>query len=154
LRRCGLASRFHQLRDQHGSLDGLLSALFGIDGPLRFNERRLAIGGDIVAFIWKRQPFWTVIFTVGRSTVPHDIYDAAAVDGAIGLRCFVHVTFPLPANSYLIGTLVTALWALGDFTTVYLVSGRAPSWSLQRDDGRRGHLRAATHRVIIARVRS
>jgi multiple sugar transport system permease protein len=105
-------------------------------------------GADIVAFIWKWQPRDGDLY---RRPVPSDIYDAAAVHGATLLRCFVHVTFPLPANLYLIA--LTALWALGDFTTVYLVSGRAPSWSLQRDDGRHGRLRAATHRVI-ARVRS
>jgi multiple sugar transport system permease protein len=121
---------FHwMLIDERGLLDGLLSALFGIDGPLWFNHRWLAVGANIVAFIWKWMPFWTVIFMAGRMTIPRDTYDAAAVDGAIGVRRFVHVTFPLLANLYLICTLLATLWALGDFTTVYLVSGGAPALS-------------------------
>ena len=75
-------------------------------------------------------PFWTVIFLAGRMTIPRDIYDAAEVDGATGFRRFVHVTFPLLANLYLICTLLSALWALGDFTTVYLVSGGG-RWSTE-----------------------
>ena len=67
---------------------------------------------NIVAYIWKWMPFWTVIFLAGRMTIPRDIYDAAEVDGATGLRRFVHVTFPLLANLYL--DLHIALHALGD----------------------------------------
>jgi multiple sugar transport system permease protein len=72
-------------------------------------------------------PFWTLIFLAARMTIPRNIYDAAEVDGATGTRRFVHVTFPLLANLYLLCTLLSTLWTLGDFTTVYLVSGGGPS---------------------------
>jgi multiple sugar transport system permease protein len=72
-------------------------------------------------------PFWTLIFLAARLTIPRDIYDAAEVDGATGVRRFVHVTFPLLANLYLICTLLSVLWTLGDFTTVYLVSNGGPA---------------------------
>jgi len=121
---------FHwMLIDQRGLIDGLLSALFGVDGPIWFNHRWLALGSNIAAYTWKWMPFWTLIFIAGRMTIPRDIYDAAAVDGATGIRRFVHVTFPLLANLYLICTLLSTLWTLGDFTTVYLVSGGAPALS-------------------------
>ena len=41
------------------------------------------------------------IFLAARMTIPRDIYDSAEVDGAIGVRRFVHITFPLLANLYL-----------------------------------------------------
>jgi multiple sugar transport system permease protein len=123
---------FHwMLIGKQGLVDGLLSALFGIDGPLWFNHRWLALGSNIVAYIWKWMPFWTLIFLAGRMTIPRDIYDAAEVDGAIGYRRFVHVTFPLMANLYLVCTLLSTLWTLGDFTTVYLVSGGGPAGSTE-----------------------
>ncbi|HUH86229.1 MAG TPA: sugar ABC transporter permease [Stellaceae bacterium] len=121
---------FHwMLIDQRGLVDGLLSALFGIDGPLWFNDRWLALGSNIVAYTWKWMPFWTLIFLAGRMMISRDIYDAAAVDGATGVRRFVHITVPLMANLYLICTFLSALWTVGDFTTVYLVSGGAPALS-------------------------
>jgi multiple sugar transport system permease protein len=43
----------------------------------------------------------------------------------------VHITFPLLANLYLICILLSTLWTLGDFTTVYLVSGGAPALSTE-----------------------
>jgi multiple sugar transport system permease protein len=118
---------FHwMLIGEQGLVDGVLSALFGIDGPLWFNHRWLGLGSNIVAYIWKWMPFWTVIFLAARLTIPRDIYDAAEVDGATGIRRFVHVTFPLLANLFLICVLLSTLWTLGDFTTVYLVSGGGP----------------------------
>jgi multiple sugar transport system permease protein len=123
---------FHwMLIGELGLVDGLLSALFGIDGPLWFNHRWLALGSNIIVYIWKWMPFWTLIFLAGRMTIPRDIYDAAEVDGAIGYRRFVHVTFPLMANLYLVCTLLSTLWTLGDFTTVYLVSGGGPAGSTE-----------------------
>ena len=70
-----------------------------------------------------------LIFLAGRMAIPREIHEAADMDGATGLRRFVHVTFPLLANIYLICTLLSTIWALGDFNTVSLVSGGAPKMS-------------------------
>jgi multiple sugar transport system permease protein len=86
-------------------------------------------GWNIIAYIWKWMPFWTVIFLAARMRVPREIYDSAEVDGATGIRRFIHVTFPLLANIYLLCTLLSILWTIGDFTTVYLVSGGGPAHS-------------------------
>ena len=110
-----------------GLIDRLISVLFGINGPLWFNDRWLGLAANIAVYIWKWLPFWTVIFLAARLRISPDIYAAAEVDGATGIRRFLHVTFPLLANLYLICTLLSMLWALGDFTTVYLVSGGGPA---------------------------
>ena len=118
---------FHWMLQDGGLVNGVLSALFGINGPIWFNDRWLALGSNIVAYIWKWMPFWTVIFLAARMKIPCDIYDSAEVDGATGICRFVHVTFPLLANLYLLCTLLSTLWTVGDFTTVYLVSGGGPA---------------------------
>jgi multiple sugar transport system permease protein len=118
---------FHWMLQDGGLVNGVLLALFGIKGPVWFNDRWLALGSNIVVYIWKWMPFWTIIFLAARMKIPRDIYDSAEVDGATGIRCFVHVTFPLMANLYLLCTLLSTLWTVGDFTTVYLVSGGGPA---------------------------
>ena len=123
---------FHwMLIGEQGLIDGIMSVLFGIDGPIWFNHRWLALGSNIVAYIWKWLPFWTVIFLAGRMVIPRDVNDAAAIDGATGMRRFVHVVWPLLANLYLVCTLLATLWTFGDFATVYFVSGGAPVWSTE-----------------------
>jgi multiple sugar transport system permease protein len=74
-------------------------------------------------------PFWTVIFLAGRMAIPRDVYDAATVDGATGVRRLVYIVLPLLANLYLFCTLLATIWTFGDFATVYFVSGGAPVWS-------------------------
>lgn len=110
-----------------GFMNSALEAWFGIDGPIWFNSYWLAISVNILAYIWKWMPFWTLVFIAGRMGIPRDIYEAAAVDGATGLRRFTFVTFPLLANLYLICTLLSTLWTAGDFAATHFVSSGAPA---------------------------
>jgi multiple sugar transport system permease protein len=72
-------------------------------------------------------PFWTVILLTGR--IPRELYEAADMDGATGPRRFIQITVPLLANFYLVSTLLSTIFTLGDFNAVYLVSGGAPALS-------------------------
>ena len=117
------------LNGEWGFLNNLLYDLFGINGPSWLNDRWLALGSVVVSYIWKWMPFWTVIFLAGRMAIPQDLYEAASVDGAVGIRRFAYVTFPLLANLYLICTLLSTIWTLGDFNTVYFVTGGGPALS-------------------------
>lgn len=115
------------LNGEWGLLNNALYTLFGIEGPSWLNTRWLALGTAIFSHIWKWLPFWTVILLAGRMSIPTEIMDAAKVDGATGLRSFVHVTFPLLANLYLVLTLLATIFLLGDFNTVTFVTGGGPA---------------------------
>ena len=112
---------------EYGFLDSLWRTVTGNDGPLFLVDRWLATTTNLVAYIWKWMPFWTLIFIAGRMSIPQDVYEAAEVDGATGWRRLVHVTFPLLANVYLVSTLLFTIWTIGDFNTVYFVSYGAPA---------------------------
>ena len=114
-----------------GLVNRLLEELFGIEGPMWFSHWWLALGSNIVAYIWKWMPFWTVIFIAGRMMIPKKLHDAAAIDGATGSRRFVHVTFPLLVNLYLVCTLLATIWAIGEFNTVFFVSNGSPVMSTE-----------------------
>ena len=115
------------LNGEWGLLNNMLYLMFGIDGPSWLNERWLALGSVIVTHIWKWTPFWSVILLAGRMAIPAEIRDAAQVDGATGLRSFIYVSFPLLANLYLICTLLSTIFTLGDFNEVYFVTGGGPA---------------------------
>jgi multiple sugar transport system permease protein len=121
------AISFHwMLIGEPGLIDRLLSLLLGLDGPAWFGHRWLALVCNIIAYTWKWMPFWTLIFIAGRMAIPPSILDAAEIDGASGWGRFVFVTFPLLANLYLVCTLLSAIWMIGEFTTVFFVSGGGP----------------------------
>ena len=118
------------LNGQWGLLNNVLWELFHIDGPGWIeNSRWLALGSVIASHIWKWTPFWTVILLAGRMAIPQELYEAAQVDGATGLRRFLHVSFPLLANLYLVCTLLSTIFTLGDFNSVFFVSGGGPGLS-------------------------
>lgn len=112
-----------------GFLDHLLRLVCGVDGPDWLLDRWLAVGCDMVAAIWKWLPLWTVILLGGRMAIPRDLYDAAEIDGASAFRCLIHVTAPLLANLYLISTLISAIWTVGDYAPALFVSSGAPGYA-------------------------
>src|SRR5579871_4609508 len=120
-------SMHYMLVSQWGLLDTLWSTVTGTDGPLFLVSRDTAMAANIVAYIWKWLPFWTLIFLSARMAIPREVYEAAAIDGANAIQQTVYVTFPLMANVYLVATLLSTVWTLGDFSTVYFVSAGAPA---------------------------
>ncbi|OJW25189.1 MAG: hypothetical protein BGO51_28185 [Rhodospirillales bacterium 69-11] len=117
------------LNSQWGLINNAIWALFQVDGPPWLDNAHLALGSVIYAHIWKWLPFWTVIFLAGRMAVPRELYESAEVDGAGALDRFFHITFPLLGGLYLVCTLLSTIWALGDFNSVRFISGGGPALS-------------------------
>jgi multiple sugar transport system permease protein len=118
------------LNSQWGLVNNVLWDIFHTDGPGWLDTSRwLALGSVIVSYIWKWMPFWTVILLAGRMAIPRELYEAAEVDGATGIKRFFHVSFPLLANLYLVCTLLSTIFTLGDFNTAYFISGGGPALS-------------------------
>ena len=118
------------LNTEWGLVNNVIWEAFGVDGPGWLDTSRwLALGSVIVSYIWKNMPFWTVILLAGRMAIPQELYEAAVVDGATGLKRFVHISFPLLANLYLVCTLLSTIFTLGDFNTAYFISGGGPALS-------------------------
>jgi multiple sugar transport system permease protein len=115
------------LNGDWGLLNNALYVLFHVEGPSWLGERWLGLGSVIVSHIWKNMPFWTLILLAGRMAIPLEIRDAAKVDGATGLHSFIHISFPLLANLYLICTLLSTIFTLGDFNLVTFVTGGGPA---------------------------
>ena len=115
------------LNSQWGLINNVTWALSHKDGPPWLDNASLAMGSNIVAYIWKWLPFWTLIFLSGRMAIPQELYESADVDGASGLDRFIYVTFPIMANLYVVCTLLSTIWTLGDYNTVHFVSGGGPA---------------------------
>ncbi|MDR3534760.1 MAG: sugar ABC transporter permease [Rhodopila sp.] len=117
------------LNSQWGLINNAIWELFQTDGPPWLDNSTLALSSVIYAHIWKWLPFWTIIFLAGRMAIPRELYEAAEMDGASSFGRFIHITFPLLASLYLVCTLLSTIWALGDFNSVRFVSGGGPALS-------------------------
>jgi len=117
------------LNSQWGLINNVIWAGWQVDGPGWLTDPTLAMGGVIVFYIWKWLPFWTVIFIAGRTAIPEDLYEAGRVDGANKIELFRYVTFPMMASLYLICTVLSMIWTLGDYNTVRFITGGGPTLS-------------------------
>jgi multiple sugar transport system permease protein len=144
------------LNGEWGFLNNLLYTLFHIEGPSWLAHRWLALGAAIASHIWKWMPFWTVILLAGRMAIPLEIRETAKLDGATGLRGFVHITLPMLANLYLICTLLSTIFSLGDFNTIYFVTtdGPADSTHVLATLGIQNAFESAQPRLGVAAVMS
>ena len=97
------------------------------DGPNWLNEPWLALTMAMLVHIWKSLPFWTLMLLTGRLAISADLYEAASVDGATKWDKFRHITWPSMQTLYFTLTILSMIWTLGDFNSVYLLTGGGPA---------------------------
>jgi len=115
------------LNPEWGLINSTIFRLTGMDGPNWLNEPTLALGMAMLTHIWKALPFWTLILMAGRLAIPKELYEASSVDGASAWQKFRFVTWPSIRTLYLTSTLLSVIWTLGDFNSVYLLTGGGPA---------------------------
>jgi multiple sugar transport system permease protein len=121
-----LSVRF-MLNPEWGMVNTLIFKLTGDDGPNWLNDPTVALGMAIAVHIWKSLPFWTLILMTGRLAISNDMYEAADVDGATWSQKFRYITWPSMRTLYVTCTLLSMIWTLGDFNSVYLLTGGGPA---------------------------
>ena len=121
-----LSVRF-MLNPEWGVINNLIFKFTGEDGPNWLNDPGIALTMAILMHIWKSLPFWTLILMTGRLAISQDLFEAAEVDGASWWQKFRFITWPSMQTLYLTCTLLSMIWTLGDFNSVYLLTGGGPA---------------------------
>ena len=121
-----LSFRF-MLNPEWGIINSLIFRFTAADGPNWLNDPSLALAMAMLVHIWKSLPFWTLILIAGRLAIPGELYEAASVDGATGWQKFKFITWPSMQTLYLTSTILSMIWTLGDFNSVYLLTGGGPA---------------------------
>lgn len=115
------------LNPEWGVINMTYFRLTGLDGPNWLNNPILAFSLSMLMHVWKSLPFWTLIFVAGRLAIPAEQYEAASVDGASRWQKFRFITWPSMMGLYLTSTILSMIWTLGDFNSVYLLTGGGPA---------------------------
>jgi len=90
-----------------------------------------AMSSIITVQAWRTIPFATVIFLAGISSIPQEVDDAAAIDGATGLRKFWYVSLPLQLQIALVAVLFGIVFTAADLTVVFVLTHGGPFNSTQ-----------------------
>src|ERR1700743_1061946 len=121
-----LSVRF-MLNPEWGMVNTLIFKLTGEDGLKWLNDPTVALAMAIGVHIWKSLPFWTLILVTGRLAISHDLFEAADVDGATWWQKFRFITWPSMQTLYIACPRLSRIWTLGDFNSVYLLTGGGPA---------------------------
>ena len=106
-----------------GAINGLLYKAGIIENYIIFTKSSF-ITINIVAMIeiWKCLPFFIILLLAALQAIPEELYEAASLDGADSLRCFIHITFPSIIPTIAIILSLAAIQGLNIFDVLYIIA--------------------------------
>jgi multiple sugar transport system permease protein len=116
--------------NQNGTVNQVLGAL-GFAGPNWLGDVHLAMPVVILLGIWRNFGTAMLLFLAGLQSVPEDVIEAAAVDGAGRLRRLWSVTLPLLTPTTLLVSVLLSVFYLQVFDEPYLLTDGGPLGSTE-----------------------
>jgi len=95
-------------------------------GPMWLGEPSLAMISVILVHSWRMLPFATVILLAGLTSIPKEIPEAAAVDGAGFWRTLFQITIPMMLPVITVAVLFGIVFTFTDMTVVYILTRGGP----------------------------
>ncbi|MDT7805314.1 MAG: raffinose/stachyose/melibiose transport system permease protein [Actinomycetota bacterium] len=111
--------------------DGAVNSLLGAVGLDSWRQEWLgdpdiALWSVVGVIVWQYAGYSMVIFLAGLQSIPREIHEAAAIDGAGAVRRFWSVTRPLLAPAFTINLMLSIIGGLKLFDQVYALTGGGP----------------------------
>ncbi|MGI5213664.1 carbohydrate ABC transporter permease [Plantactinospora sp. CA-290183] len=97
-------------------------ASFGVNGPAWLSDPAWAMPAVILVSVWKGIGLKMLIYLAALQSIPHDVYEAADLDGASGVRRFWSITLPLlrPATFFIF--VISLIDSFQVFEQVYVLT--------------------------------
>lgn len=112
---------------QAGDIDRALLWLGVIRHPVAFLADTATVWPSIVLIlVWNTLPVVALTLLAALQSVPQELHEAAALDGAGAVRMFWHVTLPHIMPTVLILAMLMTFWTFNNFVYVWLATGAGP----------------------------
>lgn len=112
--------------DSFGLFNHLLSAAHVGHPGSWLGSPNTAMWCLIAVDVWRGFPFFALILLAGLQSIPKDLYEVAAIDGAGRWRQFRYVTWPGIATVALVVTLLSTIWTLNEFSLIWVLTQGGP----------------------------
>ena len=83
----------------------------------------------IFTYIWQIVGFFMVIILTGLQTIPAELHEAAAIDGAGPMRRFWYITLPLLKSTFFLCFIIGIINSFTSFDLIYVMTGGGPGHS-------------------------
>lgn len=114
----------------NGLLNGLLTG-FGQSRVIFLGEPTMAVASIAFVTIWQSLGFTTILYLAALRTIPHDLYEAARIDGAGSVAQFRDVTFPLLAPALTVNVVLLMIFFMRLYEYVLVMTQGGPVGSTQ-----------------------
>jgi multiple sugar transport system permease protein len=108
---------------EYGLLNALLG-MVGIEGPLWLQSESWAKPSLILMSLWGIGGTM-MVFLAALQGIPHELYEAAELDGAGAVGKFLHVTLPMISPAMLFNLVVGIIGSFQVFTQAFVMTGTA-----------------------------
>ncbi|GAB4099319.1 sugar ABC transporter permease [Sinomonas halotolerans] len=105
----------------YGLLAWVLRGL-GASSPEWFNDPQLALAMVIIVYVWKNLGYCAVVYLAGLQSLPKDVMEAAALDGAGPTRRFLSMGLPLLSPTTFFLLITTILSSLQAFDLIRIMT--------------------------------
>lgn len=113
------------LNDQFGVLNALVG-MFGIPRQAWLTNSSLVLPALILTDVWQATPFVILVLVSGMQSLPHELYEAAEVDGASYFQKLIHLTIPLLKPLIMIVLTMRTMDAFRLMDRVLILTGGGP----------------------------
>jgi multiple sugar transport system permease protein len=118
------------LFDTSGPINGAIAEWSLLDDYIYFfNDAKVALPALILVVIWSGTPFWTMNILAGMQAIPHELYEAAEIDGAATFQRFIYVTLPSLQHVLLVTGLLSTIWTSANLTQIFVLTGGGPNYA-------------------------
>ncbi len=115
-----------------GPLPHWMSAIGLMDEPVNIlSIPSVALWGPIIANVWWGIPFFAITLLAALQSIPNELHEAAAIDGATTWQRFVKVTLPFLAPMIAITVLLRTIWISNFADLIVVMTGGGPADSTQ-----------------------
>lgn len=113
-----------------GPLNALLS-LVGLPRISWLQSTGTALLSVVIADVWNWTPFMFLLTLSALQSIPREIYEAAHVDGAAGVRLFKSVTLPLLSGPLMVAVILRSMDNFRIFDKIFVLTGGGPGRSTE-----------------------
>lgn len=117
---------------QFGVINPLLEAL-GLGGLAQdwLGDPRIALVAVVAVICWQFIPFYMILFLAQLASIPRELREAAAIDGASDRQCFFGVELPLMRGIVATAVIVSLIGSLKYFDLIWVMTEGGPSRSTE-----------------------
>lgn len=115
-----------------GALNAVIKGV-GLSPPSLgwLGDPNIAIWMVLLIAVWQYTGFMMVLILAGLQGIPKELYEAASLDGARGIKAFWHITLPSLRNILIVAVLITTIGGFKVFDLIFATTRGGPANATQ-----------------------